>query len=76
MHVRLGEADAGVFDAQGAAVGVEPHEGRRVGLLGPAGGDRVHGVLQQFAQIDLGARVEVMGEQVHQTAQVDLERVR
>lgn len=76
MHVGLGEPDAGVLHTQGAALGVQAHGGRGVGLLRPPGGDRVHGVLQQFAQVDLGAGVEVMGEQVHQTTQVDLEGVR
>ncbi|MGX1241561.1 hypothetical protein RKD46_002665 [Streptomyces pseudovenezuelae] len=76
VHVRLGESDPGVLDPQGAVLGVQPHAGRGVRLLGPPGRDRVHRVLQQFAEIDLRAGVEVMGEEVHQTAQVDLERVR
>ncbi|MDQ0774235.1 hypothetical protein QF026_002701 [Streptomyces aurantiacus] len=76
VHVRLGEPDPGVLHPQGAALGEQPYQGRRVRLLGAPGGDGVHGVLQQFAQVDLGTGVEVMGEKVHEAAQVDLERMR
>lgn len=76
VHVGLGEPDTGVLHPQGPAFGVQPNGGRGVRLLGAPRGDRVDGVLQQLAQIDLGAGVEVMGEEVDQTAQVDLERMR
>ena len=76
VHVGLGEPDAGVLDPQRAALGEQPHPRRRVGLLGPPGGDRVHGVLQQLAQIDLRAGIEVMREQIHQATQIDLEGMR
>ncbi len=75
MHVGFGEPDAGVHHAQFAVPGVQPHGRRGVRLFGAPGGDRVHGVLQQLAQIDLGAGVEVVGEEVDETAQIDLERM-
>ena len=68
VHLRFGEPDAGVRHAQFAVPGVQPHGRRGVRLLGAPGGDRVHGVLQQFAQVHLGAGVEVVGEQVDETA--------
>ncbi len=76
VHIRLGQTDATVLDAQPAVLGVQPHQSGRVRLLGTPGRDGVHGVLQQLAQIDTGRGVEVMGEKVDQSAQIHLEGVR
>ncbi len=76
VHVRLGEADAVVLDADHGAVGVQPdaeRPGGRRRFEGVPGGERVHRVLHQFTQVDAGAGVEVVGEQVDEAAQVHLE---
>src|SRR5439155_8909396 len=63
---RLGAAAAGYLEGDLALVG---------GLEVGAGADGVHAVLQQLAQEDLGTAVEVVGQQVDDATQVDLELV-
>src|SRR5690606_28959697 len=47
----------------------------RTGVELVARRDRVHTVLQQLAQVDARARVQVPGEQVDDAPEVDLERL-
>ncbi|GAA3094455.1 hypothetical protein GCM10020254_44510 [Streptomyces goshikiensis] len=68
-----GQADAGVLDGDAAGGGGQTDADPRAGLVRLPGGDGVHGVLQQLADVDARAGVEVVGEQVDQAAQVDLE---
>ena len=69
-----GQPDAGVADLQPAA-----GEGTQVDALGrtlsqgAACRDRVNPVLQQFAQIDARAGVQVPGQQIDDAAQINLE---
>ena len=46
------------------------------GCAGAPGGDRIHTVLQQLAEVDLRAGVEMVRQEVDQPPEVDLERVR
>ncbi|MFE6493645.1 hypothetical protein [Streptomyces sp. NPDC057748] len=76
MHIGLGQTDPAVLDPEPPAVRVQPHQGGRVRLLGAAGRDGVHGVLQQLAEVDPRGGAEVVGEKVDQSAQIHLEGVR
>lgn len=76
MHVGLGETDAVVLDAYHRTVGVQADTegvGGCVRLEAVPGGQRVRRVLQEFAQVDAGAGVEVVGEEVDEAAQIHLE---
>ncbi len=57
------------------AVGGQPDAGRRRRVHPEPRGHRVHRVLQQLADVDARAGIEVLGQQVDQTAQVHLEGV-
>ncbi len=70
-----GQADAAVLDGHPAAGRRQPDADLRLRVEGAARGDRVHGVLQELADVDARAGVEVVGEEIHQAAQVDLETV-
>lgn len=67
VHIGLGQPDAGVGDGKGVT-GADGDGGGGAGEAGLAGGDRVGGVLEQFAEVDAGAGVEVVGQQVDQAA--------
>ena len=73
----LVEADAGVLDVQpavGRDVGRDHADAaRRPGVLLRALGDRVDGVLEQLAQVDPGAGVQVVRQEVDDAAEVDVE---
>ena len=76
VHVGLGETDAVVLDAYHRTVGVQADAegvGGRGRFEAAPGGQRVHRVLQQFAQVDARAGVEVVGEEVDEAAQIHLE---
>lgn len=81
MVARREWASAAVRPMPESSMLTRPHGGGqadahvRAGLVGVAGGDGVDGVLQQLADVDAGAGVEVVGEQVDEAAQVDLEVV-
>lgn len=76
MHVGLGETDTVVLDAYHRTVGVQADAervGRGARFEGVPGGQRVHRVLQEFTQIDAGAGVEVVGQEVDEATQIHLE---
>lgn len=78
VDLRLGEARAGVLDADGAPDGVGAYPDQRavaaVRVLQEPPGVRVVGVLDEFAQGHQRGGVEVGGEDVHQSAEIDLGR--
>ncbi len=76
MDVGFGQADARVFDPQRAPVGAQADRGRGRGVERVARGDGVHRVLEQLADVNARRGVQVVREQIDQTPQVDLERVR
>jgi hypothetical protein len=76
VHVSLGQPDARVLDPHARAVRGEPDRRRRSRVEAAARRHGVHRVLQQLADVDPRRRVQVVGEQVDQPAQVDLEGVR
>ena len=75
VHVTLGEADTRVLHAEFAAARADPDRAGRLRIEGEAGGDGVHRVLQQLAQVHPGAGVEVLGEQIDQAAEIDVKGV-
>src|SRR5690606_20629373 len=70
------EPDAVVAEAEGPVDRGDDVDGsgRSPGVEVAAGPDRVATVLQQLAEEDVGARVDVAPEQVDDSAEIDLER--
>lgn len=75
VGLRGGQADAAVLDGDPAVRRGQPDADPGLGVEGLARGDGVHRVLQELADVDARAGVEVVGEQVDQAAQIDLEAV-